>query len=197
MIMKKTIMFIFALPIFFNFAFAEIKMSDFADIKTIESSFEIKKFLTIAQEPLVSTGKFYFKRPQFLKWEYNKPFNYGFIINEDRTLTWNDNNGKKDIKDISNQQSAKAMIRYLYAFIAMDEKEISKTYEMEFAEGELILYPKNRSKDQDIDKIIIKFAEEIKAVKEVVILSRNGDKTAISFSNTTIDGEMSDDVFKI
>ena len=40
------------------------------------------------------------------------------------------------------------MIRYLYAFIAMDEKEISKTYEMEFAEGELILYPKNRSKDQ-------------------------------------------------
>lgn len=195
--MRKIIMLIFALPILFNFAFAEIKMSDFADIQTIESSFEIKKFLTIAQEPLISTGKFYFKRPQFLKWEYNKPFNYGFIISGDKTFTWNDNNGKKDVKDISNQQGAKAMIRYLYAFIAMDEKEISKTYEMEIVEGELILYPKNKSKDQDIEKIIIKFEEEIKAVKEVIILSRNGDKTDILFSDTIIDGEVFDDVFKI
>ena len=85
-------MFILALPIFLNFALRKLKCR-LCHIKTIESSFEIKKFLTIAQEPLKHRS--FILKTAILKWEYNKPFNYGFIINEDKTLTWNDNNGKK------------------------------------------------------------------------------------------------------
>jgi len=179
--------------IFFTYSFCaaqsapEKDLSAFSSVSAIESRFYMAKYVSIADKPLTSEGKFYFQRPDKLYWEYETPYSYGFIISEGKTLSWQDKDGVKETKDITKQPAAKEMANQLYTFVSMDTDKISKVYTVEHFEEGIILYPKNQSKKQMIQDIKIYFADDIAAVREVVIAERSGDKTVITFTETKID----------
>jgi Outer membrane lipoprotein-sorting protein len=195
---------IFALAVslfIFSFSFAQSApkrdMSEFAAVRTIESGFKMSKHISIAQNPLESEGKFYFQNPGSLRWEYSNPYNYGFIIHDGKTVSWQEKDGKAEVRDISSQPAAKEMAQQLYIFVSMDMEKISKFYRTESFDGGIVLYPKNNSKKQMINDIKIYFSEKITAVREVVISERSGDKTVITFSDTKIDGLLPQNAFTV
>lgn len=66
---------------------------------TIESSFTQEKFLSFLSEKVTSYGKFYFKNPNKLRWEYTKPFDYAIIINNEKMIIKNEKKENKfDLK---------------------------------------------------------------------------------------------------
>ncbi|MDR1942238.1 MAG: outer membrane lipoprotein carrier protein LolA [Endomicrobium sp.] len=160
--------------------------SKFANVKSVESDFKMERFVSISKTPFESSGHFLFQKPSFLKWEYAKPFAYGFTIEAEKAFKWQNNNGKTEITDISSQPFAKAATGYLYAFISMDKELISKTYAIGAFDEGLVLSPKNNSKSQDVDNIKIYVSKDSPAVSKVVISNKTGDKTEISFSNTSV-----------
>ncbi|MDR1695940.1 MAG: outer membrane lipoprotein carrier protein LolA [Endomicrobium sp.] len=176
---------------------AEQRFSGFANVQTIESSFEMKEYVSIADRPFVSSGRFYFRKPGSLKWEYLPPFNRGFLINGNKIFSWEEKGGKKEIKDISSKHAAKAMALQLYAFISMDKSKISKTYKIEDSEDGMVLFPADDSEKQAVSKINIFFRKDIAAVKEAEIISKNGDKSVISFFDTKINEALPQSVFEI
>ena len=173
------------------------KFSAFANVQTVASSFEMKEYVSIADKPFVSSGRFYFQKPSSLRWEYLSPVNRGFLINGDKIFSWEEKNGKREVKDISSKPAAKAIVLQLYAFISMDKSKISKTYKIEDFDGGITLLPAGNSKRQMISKINIFFRSDIAAVKEVEIISKNGDKSVISFSDTKIDENLPQNIFDI
>ena len=122
--------------------------AEFSGVKTVKSDFVMKKYVSISETPFESYGNFYFKNPDFLKWEYIKPFSYGFTIDKDKTVSWQNNDGNYEEKDISSQPFAKALSRQLYAFISMNKEIISKTYDAELFDEGIILQPKNKDERQ-------------------------------------------------
>jgi outer membrane lipoprotein-sorting protein len=181
-------------------AFAEVSSTDlskFASVNTIESKFTMTKYVSIAEQPLVSSGHFYFQRPDSLYWEYAQPYSYGFVVHDKKTLSWQEKNGKKEIKDISRQPAAREMAAQLYTFVSMDMEKISKVYEVEYLQNGIVLHPKNKSKKQMIQNIKIHFAADIAAVSEVIISERTGDRTVISFTDTKIDGQLPQNAFTL
>ncbi|WP_052570874.1 outer membrane lipoprotein carrier protein LolA [Endomicrobium proavitum] len=198
MAIKKISLCVLFLFFFMVFSYAgniDDIFKDFSSVQTIASSFTMEKYLSISQKPFISSGKFYFKNPDFLKWQYFAPFEYGFMIDGNKTFSWQyNNNGKREVKDISNQPMAKAMVSQLYVFIVMDKDSISKTYKIEESEGGIVLYPKDNSTKQMIENIKIIFSSSIAAVRKVVILNRNGDKTIITFSGTEINKDLPENV---
>ena len=175
----------------------EKRLPEFGTVNTIESKFTMSKYLSIADKPLVSGGYFYFQRPDKLYWEYETPYSYGFVISGDKVLSWQERDGAKEAKDITKQPAAKDMAAQLYIFVSMDMDKISKVYEIKYIENGITLHPKNKSKKQMIEDIKIYFAEDITAVREVVISERSGDKTVITFTDTKIDGNLPQNAFTI
>ena len=172
-------------------------LPEFAAVNTIESKFTISKYLSIADKPLISGGRFYFQRPDKLYWEYEMPYSYGFLIFGDRVSSWEEKDGKREVKDITKHPAAKEMAAQLHTFVSMDMDKISKIYEIEYIEDGIILYPKNKSKKQMVRDIKIYFAKDIIAVREVVISERAGDKTIIIFTDTKIDETLPQNAFTI
>lgn len=158
----------------------------FSEVKTVESDFIMKKYVSISETPFESYGKFYFKSPAFLKWEYVKPFSYGFTLDKGKMESWQNKDGKIETKDVSSQTFAKAMSMQLYAFISMDREVISKTYDIEFFDEGIVLYPKNKKENQLIENIKIFFSKTIPAAQKTIILNKNGDRTEIAFINTKV-----------
>ena len=199
--MKKIFFAIAFLTAFSIHSFAqEAKKEDFkafAGIKTIESGFTMKKYLSIAEEPMVSEGKFYFQRPDMLRWEYTSPFRYGILINKNKAWSWQEEDGKREAKDISGKPAAIMMSQQLYTFISMDMNAISKYYKIEKTQDGITLFPKNNSKKQMIDRINLTFSKTATAVSEVEILEKNGDKTVITFTNTKIDEVLPENAFVV
>ncbi|MDR1195074.1 MAG: outer membrane lipoprotein carrier protein LolA [Endomicrobium sp.] len=175
----------------------EADFEKFTKVKTIYSSFEMEKYLAIAEQPFVSKGEFYFKAPDSLKWKYSVPFQYGFLIDGKKILSWQDENGKKEVKDISARPAASAALKQLYVFITMDKEQMSKAYRIEKSDGGIILYPKDDSKTQAITNITIAFSKTSASVERVVISEKNGGKTVIIFSGTKIDAELPENAFEI
>ena len=156
----------------------------FSGVNIVESDFVMRKYVSISETPFESSGKFYFKKPDLLNWEYIKPFSYGFTIDKGKTISWQENDGKRETKDVSSQNFAKALSQQLYAFISMDEKIISKTYDIKVFEEGIILQPKNKNERQLVEDIKIYLSKTIPAADKVVIQNKNGDRTEIVFKNT-------------
>jgi len=60
------------------------------NIQSIRSSFVQEKNLSMLSEKIVSQGKFWFKREQKVRIEYEKPFKYLLLINGDQILIRDD-----------------------------------------------------------------------------------------------------------
>lgn len=60
-----------------------------SSIKTLRCSFRQVKTLSMLNEKLVSTGTMLYSRPARLRWQYQKPYTYTFIINDSRALMKN------------------------------------------------------------------------------------------------------------
>ncbi|MDR2427023.1 MAG: outer membrane lipoprotein carrier protein LolA [Endomicrobium sp.] len=180
-----------------NAANAQDDFAKFTKVKTIYSSFKIEKHIAIAEQPLISKGIFYFKSPDNLRWEYSFPFRYGFVIKGAKIISWQDEDGRREIKDISSRTVMSAMIKQLYVFIAMDKEKISKVYKIKKSGIGIILYPKDDSKDQEISDIAIEFAKNSAAIERVIISEKSGGKTVITFGGTKIDGELPENAFEI
>ncbi len=59
----------------------------FASLRSLEAEFEQAHFSAVLSTPLKETGRFYFQKPDRMRWEYNEPEPQVFVFKEGRV--WN------------------------------------------------------------------------------------------------------------
>jgi len=165
----------------------------FAQVKTVSCDFKMERYLAIAPQPLISSGHFYFRQPDFLRWEYLEPQKHGFLIDGKKAFSWQEEKGEKIIKDISGQPLARMMSDRLRMFISMDMEQIGKSYRLEpFADG-LDLIPLDiDNKQQQIAKIRLIFDAKLPTVTQTIIMEKSGEKTVITYFNNQLDQPIPD-----
>ncbi|WP_424246124.1 outer membrane lipoprotein-sorting protein [Elusimicrobium posterum] len=177
------------------FALEAESYAKFTQVQTIASDFKMEKHLSIAKQPLASTGKFYFERPGFLRWEYLKPFPSGILLNGEKAYSWRTGKNGKDVKDISSQPFAKILAQQIYVFVSMDLNVLGERYTVTEFEGGLKLEPKDISPKQSIKEINLYMNKEKDALTRVDMVEKGGDKTVIYFTNTVLNTPIAEEIY--
>jgi len=153
---------------------------------SIQSDFVQTRTLEILDEPLISSGIFYYKKPGLMKWNQELPSPYYFIINGSNVIRFD---GKERKVMSSNSPQIAHFKDFILGTIDGSMFESDK-YSTSFIKNDnlvrIVLIPQQKSMAKRLEKIELVFEYDKMMLKELVIAEVGGDKTEIIFSNQQI-----------
>lgn len=169
-----------------------------AKVMSIKSDFKQEKILIALTEKITSTGKFWFKRNNRVRIEYEKPFRYLMVMNGDKMLI-RDNDRENKINVKSNklfQQVNRIMIDCVQGTI-LDSKDFTTKV---FENDKLYLLemtPSSKALREFFETIVLSVEKSDHSVRSIEMNEPAGDKTLISFENKKLNEQVADAVFAL
>ena len=164
--------------------------------QTITSDFVQYKHLDFLTEDIKTSGKMAFKAPNWVKWEYTKPYEYSVIFKND-VLLINDGGTKSDVK-MSSSKLFKNLNQLIINSVTgdmFDEKQFIISYYKSKEYYKVILVSKDKKLAKFINSFELQFHKETGAVLEVKMIELSGDFAKIMFSNRVDNSDLSDAIF--
>ena len=163
----------------------------FNAVQTLASNFVQEKHMTLLSEPVISRGKFAFsKEPAQIRWEYTEPFQNGFLLSGGKTFRL-----EKGIKTPVKNTLARNIASQMMMWLTFDLEQLSKTYEINYFEGGVVLTPKE--KITALEKITAWFSpENPQALEKIRLEEPGGDFTQLVFENPQINQPLAKDTFQ-
>ena len=167
-------------------------------IHSIRSSFVQEKDLAMLSEKIISKGKFWFKKDNLVRMEYNQPFQYLMIINKDKVY----------VKDAQKENKVSAKSNKLFQQInrimidCMQGTTLSnpdfKTRIFESKTAYLVeLVPVVKGLKDMFKNINVVVDKKDYSVSSIEMQELSGDNTVIRFSNKELNTNIEDALFAI
>ena len=163
---------------------------------TIFSDFTQEKEMSILNDKIITSGKFYFKKEKQLRWEYIHPFSYVITINGDEITIRND--GK--ISSFNSQSNKifgevnKIIIGSVRGTL-LDDDTFSAFYSQSNGNFIVKLTPLSPRLKESLQEIIIHFNKKDFTVDRLEMIEQGGDFTKIYFTDKRINEPISDEKF--
>ncbi|SBV98244.1 putative Outer membrane lipoprotein carrier protein LolA [uncultured delta proteobacterium] len=168
-----------------------------ASVMTLRSAFVQETAIPMFAQPMRSQGRFLFKRPDCLRWEFTSPMREGFALKGDTGVRWEDDGAVRTAFTAKSDPVAGVIARQLMAWITFDLASINREYTIEtLGETPLVLrmIPLREDVRAVIASITITFSAEGPA-SLVAIQEARGGRTTIAFSDTVVNGPVDDGEF--
>lgn len=168
-----------------------------AAVMTVRSDFAQETAIPMFSHPMRSQGRFLFKRPDFLRWEFTSPMREGFALKGDAGVRWEDDGAARTAFTVKTDPVAGVIARQLMAWITFDLASINREYGIEtLGESPLVLRmtPLRDDVRSVIASITITFSADGPA-SLVEIQETRGGRTTIAFSGTIVNGPVDDGEF--
>ena len=162
----------------------------------IKSEFIQLKHLDFLSNDIESSGMLYYKSPNSIKWEYQKPFNYSATFIGDK-LYINDA-GKKSDLDLSSNKAFKSLNNLVVRSVKGDLFDTAEFEIFYFKDTQNYLVhfvPKDKKLRNFISEFVIEFDMESFEVLSVKMLENSEDYTLLIFKNQQFNQPISDAVF--
>ena len=164
-------------------------------INSIESDFVQKHHMQIMEKPIISTGKFHYKKPGLMKWDQQTPQPYYFIVKGDKVIRYD---GKKR-KEIS---ANNPQVSYFKNFILgtvdgslFESQQFDSDYFKEDGIYVITLSPKEKTMQKRIEKIILLFDVKTLALSQLKLIEPEGDFMLITFMNQKFNSIQGTEIF--
>jgi outer membrane lipoprotein-sorting protein len=168
-----------------------------AGVDTLASDFSQEKYLAVFQDVLPAKGRFYYRKPDNLRWEMTSPVTSGFVLRGDTGRRWQEAGSRGERFDIAREPVMKIVADQLLAWTRADFEALRRDYRISLA-GEapvrLRLDPKGAAAGF-LDYLSITFAPDGRHVQQVEVHEQGGDYTRITFHHTVVNGPLADDLF--
>ena len=166
-------------------------------INSIEADFVQTKNISFIDEQLISNGKFWFSRPDKMRWEYQKPFFYSIVINGDQ-ITVIDDKKESRFDAASNAMfgQIKQVIMNMVNGRMFDDSDYHATLKEETNFYVVNFETVNEAMKEYITSIDLYFTKTDYLMEKIRMNEASGDNTMIEFSNQKINQPLPDDVFK-
>ncbi len=154
---------------------------------TLSSDFIQEKHLSMFKTVLSSKGRFYFSKPDRLRWELTEPVASGFVLKGEQGRRWHQRTGR--MKLVSDQ---------LFAWARADFSWLKREYRISVlneAPAALRLEPRSAATASFLHYLLINFSADGRYVNNVEVHERDGDFTRIRFVNTLVNKPLSADLF--
>src|SRR5450432_676112 len=165
---------------------------------SIKSDFVQEKNLSLLSEKITSKGKFWFKKDNLVRMEYNQPFQYLVIINNNNVFV-KDGDKENKISTKSNklfQQINRMMVDCVQG-TALNNPDF-KVAVYESAQAYLVeLSPLAKGMKDYFKNINIILSKKDYSVNKLEMYELSGDNTVISFINKELNAVVADALFVI
>jgi Outer membrane lipoprotein carrier protein LolA len=168
-----------------------------AGIETLASDFVQEKYLAVFQDALVSGGRFYYRKPDKLRWELRSPLVSGFALDGNRGRRWRGAGEKGESFDIRQDPVMKVVAEQLLAWARPDFPWLQAHYRMSLEGTAPVRLRLDPSFDTGgmIDHLLIVFAADGSHVQRVELHEKDGDYTRIRFEHTVVNGPLAAGLF--
>lgn len=167
-------------------------------VETLSSPFVQEKYLAIFKETLSSKGRFFYQKPDGLRWELLEPVVTGFILKGGEGRRWHERTGSGERFDIAREPIMKIVADQLLAWARADFEWLGKNYRISVQEQtpvKLRLVPLSAAAAGFIDHLQIVFAVDGRHVQVVEVHEKDGDYTRMRFADTVINRPLPKDIF--
>lgn len=166
---------------------------------SIQSDFIQEKHLSFLSENILSKGKFAFKNPNLLRWEYAEPINYiivfnkkSILINDDGKVSSFDTQSNKMFSEINNM-----MIGTIQGSLFNDSERFNVKYYESEKQYLLELEPKMAEMKSMLKTIKIFIDKSDNSVSSIKMVETSDDYTKIDFVNRKLNLPIHDEKFKL
>lgn len=169
-----------------------------ATVKTISSDFVQEKHLSMFKTVLTSKGRFYFSKPDLLRWELTAPVASGFVLKGEKGRRWHERTGRSENFQISQEPVMKLVSDQLFAWARADFQWLKKEYRISvLAESPvaLRLEPRSAATAGFLHHLLINFSADGRYVRSVELHEKDGDYTRIRFVNAAVNKPLQADLF--
>lgn len=167
-------------------------------VKTISSDFVQEKHLSMFKTVLTSKGRFYFSKPDLLRWELTAPVASGFVLKGEKGRRWHERTGRSENFRISQEPVMKLVSDQLFAWARADFQWLKKEYRISvLAESPvaLRLEPRSAATAGFLHHLLINFSADGRYVRSVELHEKDGDYTRIRFVNAAVNKPLQADLF--
>lgn len=169
-----------------------------ATTQSIKSDFKQEKHLSILSNALISEGELIFKKPNLLKWAYEKPFQYVIVL-DGKEIKMKDEE-KTSTFDITSSKTFKQINDLIVSSVNGDilkEDQFDITYFQDEKNYIAFLVPKDAQMKKFVSKIELFFDKNDLTVNRLILREPNDDYTLINFSEKKINSNITDEAFRI
>jgi outer membrane lipoprotein carrier protein len=172
---------------------------DTAGIVSIKAEFTQYKHLKILTKPIVSQGRFYFQKPDSIRWEYSTPVKSILLLHQGNVKRYT-LGSRGLVEDASGALSSMQVVVQEIGLWSQGRFTESDHFKAELQGGKerkIILTPKEEAFVAIISRIeIIPSAEQKGAIKSVKIIESEGNYTLLKFTNVKINEKIEASVFR-
>jgi outer membrane lipoprotein-sorting protein len=166
--------------------------------ETIKCDFTQEKNLSMLSDKIVSKGKFWFKKEDLLRMEYNKPFDYLMILNKDNMYI-KDGQKENKISVKSNkifQQINKITVDCVQGAVFNNPDFATSVYENK-NDYLVELSPVTKGLKEFFKNIDVVIDKKDYSVTTIAMNENSGDNTIIHFTNRELNTAIPDALFAI
>lgn len=167
-----------------------------ADVATLQSDFVQEKHLAMFQEVLRSRGRFYFARPDRLRWELIEPVAAGFVLDGGKGRRWNARSGRQEPFELAREPVMQLVAEQLFAWAGADFEQLRRSYRITVVQrAPVVLKLVPLAAGGFLDHLRVAFAEDGRHVALVEVHEQGGDFTRIRFVGATVNAPLRGDIF--
>lgn len=168
-------------------------------VSTIQCNFVQEKEMSFLDSKLISEGKMYLKKDRKLLWQYTTPYEFSFVINENKVAMVNkdqkntfDSNSNSFFKNLSS-----IVVGSFNGELLDNKKDFDITYFKNNNTYKVEIVPKNKVLGDMISKISLHFNSKDWSVDSILLHDKQGDVTNIDFSEKIFNKNIDNRVFDI
>jgi outer membrane lipoprotein-sorting protein len=174
--------------------------------KDFKGNFTQTKYLPAFDDKIESSGRFVFKKPDHVRWEYEKPHKSILVITGETGKKWSESTGRTESFKLGDDRGLDAVVKQLFTWFKGEFTKLKDDYDVEVTArnpATLSMTPKKELVKKFIASIEVKFTDEEEEIKSVKISEplQAGDEeaayTLYEFKETKLDSDVKDEEFEI
>jgi outer membrane lipoprotein-sorting protein len=162
---------------------------------SIQASFSEEKHLAVLKEAEHSSGTFYYKQKDKMRWEQRTPSSYVILINGDKLRV--QEAGKE--KSVGQAGKMAAQIKELMIGLVNGDFQQNKAFNLTCLENDeyysVVLTPVSKRLKNIYSKINLNFSKSSFRLKELTFFEKGGDKSIMKFQNEKFNQPVNDTIF--
>lgn len=171
-----------------------------------KGNFDQTRFLPLFGDKIKSSGKFAFKKPDHVRWEYTSPHQSILVVTGESGKKWSESTGRVENFKLGDDRGLDAVVKQLFTWFKGEFTRMKDDYTVTIEArnpATLKMAPKKAIVKKYIAAIEVKFNEEEQEIRSVKIIEpmQPGDTepayTLYEFKDTELDTGVKDSRFKI
>ncbi len=167
-------------------------------VRTMSSRFEQERRTAMLKEAMISSGRFYFSKPDKIRWETIDPGQGGFSVNGQEAKRWQGTSGVPEIINLSEAPFLQVLIQQIVAWTSADFTSLKERYDLKVIRQEpvtLALVPLMAGERDYVSQVTLVFSPDLTYVTTVSIQEKKGDEVLIRFFDVNINAPIPDERF--